>query len=79
MDGISQNWIWLALAAGAFFFMPRMGGHGMGGYAMGRSMRPGYGGGSDVGRSAGGGGPRTAFDPVSMHAVAAGASMRKTA
>src|SRR5579863_717229 len=30
LDWLSQNWVWIALAVGAYFFMTRMGGHGMG-------------------------------------------------
>ena len=43
MDWLSQNWIWIALATGAFFFMTRMSGHGMRG-----SMRHSYGGGGTL-------------------------------
>ncbi len=75
MDWLSQNWIWIALAVGAFYFMTRMGGHGMGGFGMGGSMRHSYGGGRDVGPADGGTGPRAAVDPVSKHAVAGGTAI----
>ncbi len=70
MDWLSQNWIWVAFAAGAFFFMTRMGGHGMGG-----SMRHSYGGARDTAPPDVGTSPRTAFDPVSKRAVAGGAAI----
>ena len=28
MDWLGQNWLWIALVIGAFFFMTRMHGHG---------------------------------------------------
>jgi hypothetical protein len=39
MDWLSQNWIWIALAIGAFLLFRRMGvgGCGMGGCGMGHS------------------------------------------
>jgi YHS domain-containing protein len=67
MDWLSQNWIWIALAAGAFFFMTRMGGHGMGG-----SMRHSYGGGRDTAPPDGGTDLRAVFDPVSRRSVTGG-------
>lgn len=30
MNWLAQNWIWIALAVGGYFFMTRMGGRGMG-------------------------------------------------
>ena len=70
MDWLSQNWIWIALAAGAFYFMTRMGGHGMGG-----SLRHSYRGGRDTAPPDVGTGPRMAFDPVSKRAVTGGAAI----
>ncbi|WP_139281425.1 hypothetical protein [Muricoccus roseus] len=64
MNWFSQNWIWIALAVGAFFFMTRMGGCGMG-----WSMRHSHGSGHDAAASDTGTSPRTAFDPVSKHSV----------
>lgn len=71
MQWITQNWIWIVVAVGVFYFMTRM--HGMGG-GMGRSMGRGYGrdGGdppADRATSS-----STVFDPVSRRAVAAGGS-----
>lgn len=70
MNWVSQNWIWIALAVGAFFFMTRMGRRGMG-----RSMRHNQGTvqdglSPDVEAS-----PRTVFDPVSKHSVVGGTTI----
>lgn len=64
MDWLSQNWSWIALAAGGFFLMTRMGGMGGGCCGMGHSMSQSRdnGGSSPPGPEAGSG---TAFDPVS--------------
>lgn len=70
MDWLSQNWIWIALAIGAFFLMTRMGGCGMG-----RSTRRSSGteqGGSLPSAESG---PRATFDPVSKHSVAVGSAI----
>lgn len=71
MQWITQNWIWIAVAIGGFYFMTRM--HGMGG-GMGHSM--GRGNGRDGGDPPAdrGTGSNTAFDPVSRRAVAMGGS-----
>jgi len=66
MEWLSQNWIWIAVAIGAFYLMSRMHRGGMG-----RSMGRGYGRADDDSRG-GGAGPTTVFDPVSRRAVAAG-------
>lgn len=68
MDWLSQNWIWIALAVGAIFFMTRMGGYGMG-----RSMRRSQGSGQTGPSPDVAAGPRTMFDPVSKHSVVGGA------
>jgi YHS domain-containing protein len=62
MQWLSQNWIWIAVAVGGFYFMTRMHRGGMG-----RSM--GRGGDESADR---GTGPAAVFDPVSRRAVAAG-------
>lgn len=68
MDWLSQNWIWIVLAVGAFFFMTRMGG----GCGMGRSAGHHH---HDEGRGSvppsGGDSHRTTFDPVSRRSVEA--------
>ncbi|MFG1316425.1 MAG: hypothetical protein B7Y12_11210 [Rhizobiales bacterium 24-66-13] len=70
MDWISQNWIWIALAIGAFFFMTRMGGRGMG-----RSARHSHGSGQDGPPSDAGAGPRSVLDPVSRQSVSGSSSI----
>ncbi|WP_287988890.1 hypothetical protein [Acidiphilium sp.] len=40
MAWLSQNWIWLVFAVGAFFMMTRMGGCGVG-FSRGSRRRPG--------------------------------------
>lgn len=67
MDWLLQNWIWIALAVGAVFFMARMGGCGMG-HSTGHS----HGSSSDNPPADPGAGVGTSFDPVSHHAVTAG-------
>lgn len=70
MQWLSQNWIWIAIAIGGFYFMSRM--HGMGG--MGHSMGRGYGRDSGAQPTDRGAASNTAFDPVSRRAVATGGS-----
>lgn len=70
MNWLGQNWLWIALAVGAFFFMTRMGGCGIG-----RSRHHHH----DEDRRetvppAAGNRPGSLFDPVSGHGfVASGA------
>ena len=68
MDWLGQNWIWIALAVGAFFFMTRMGGCGMGrsaGHHHNDESRDNPPPSADIGAG-------SAFDPVSRHAITAG-------
>ena len=66
MQWLTQNWIWIAVAVGGFYFMTRMHRGGMG-RSMGHSYQRAYDGPADRGA-----GPTTVFDPVSRRAVAAG-------
>ena len=71
MDWLAQNWTWIALAAGGFFLMTRMGG-GLGGGCCGMGNSMGQSQGSGNSPAAGPGvGPTTAFDPVNGHPLAA--------
>ncbi|MFG1244431.1 hypothetical protein V5F34_24555 [Xanthobacter autotrophicus] len=70
MDWIFQNWIWIALAIGAFYFMTRMGGRGMG-----RSARHSHGTAQDGPSSDVGAGPRSVLDPVSRQSVSGSSSI----
>ena len=74
MDWLSQNWIWIALAVGAFFLMSRMHGMGsMGGCGTGRSARDNHPADTeDNVPPAPGNRPGSLFDPVSGRAFAAG-------
>lgn len=65
MEWLSQNWLWIVIALGFFYFMTRM--HG-GSHGMGRSMGHRYGG-RDDGPSGRRVGPDVAVDPVSRRAV----------
>ena len=68
MGWLSQNWVWIGLAVGAFFLMSRMGGCGMGragGHRRGLQE-------SDDRRPETRMDTGTTFDPVSRHAVTAG-------
>lgn len=71
MAWLSQNWIWIVVVIGFFYFMTRM--HGMG-HGMGHSMRRGYGRDSTNLPADRGNDSATAFDPVSRRAVATGGS-----
>jgi YHS domain-containing protein len=70
MQWITQNWIWIVVAIGVFYFMTRMPGMGR---SMG-SMRRGYGRDSGAPPADRGTGSNTAFDPVSRRAVTTGGS-----
>ncbi|WP_371349173.1 hypothetical protein [Ancylobacter sp. IITR112] len=70
MDWIFQNWIWIALAIGALFFMTRMGGHGMG-----RSVHHNHGTAQDRPPSDGGAGSRLVIDPVSRQPISGSPSI----
>lgn len=75
MDWLTQNWIWIVLAIGAYFLFARLnvGGCAIGGCSMGHSMRNNESGNGPLNvRGAGSG---TTFDPVNGHVVAAGASI----
>lgn len=70
MDWLSQNWLWITLAIGAFFFMTRMHGHGTGRFSSHRyndddNRR-------DTVPPASGNRPGNLFDPVSGHGFVAG-------
>lgn len=69
MAWLGQNWVWIALAVGAFFFMTRMGGCGMGhssGHHHHEDDR------QDTAPPSAGNRPGKLFDPVSGHGFAAG-------
>lgn len=73
MAWLSQNWIWIVVAIGFFYFMTRM--HG-GGHSMGRSMGYRDGGRNEAPPSDRGTASDIAVDPVSRRAVAtAGAAI----
>ena len=69
MEWLGQNWIWIALAAGAFFFMRRMGGCGMG-HASGH-RHSAIQGQDDRHPNQSHEPPATTFDPVSRRSVTA--------
>ena len=71
MEWLSQNWIWIIVAIGGFYFMTRM--HGMG-HGIGHSMGHAYRGDGDSPPANRELAPSTAFDPVSRRAVATGGS-----
>lgn len=69
MDWLGQNWLWIALAIGAFFFMTRMGGCGMGRSSGRRHYDDNQ---RDVVPPASGNRPGSLFDPVTGHGFVAG-------
>ena len=73
MEWLGQNWIWIALAVGAFFFMRRMGGCDMG-HATGH-RHSAIQGQDDGHPHQSHDSPATSFDPVSQRAVTAGGTV----
>lgn len=66
MDWLGQNWLWIALAIGAIFFVTRMGRGGMGGMGCSGGHRH-HDDGRDTAPTAANNQIGNLFDPVSGH------------